>query len=71
MSDPTGFHSVGNTPSDDIPAVNIHNNTQVHITAMHRNVTDVDSPNLIDTIDCQVSEQVGAPGVMTVVLGRQ
>ena len=46
---PCCLHGIGNTPTYDVPAVDVDNGTQVHVATAHRNVTDINAPSLVGT----------------------
>ena len=55
---PYGIHAVGDRPTDDIPTVQINDRRQVHEAFLHRNIGDIDSPDLIGLGDIQTQKWV-------------
>src|SRR5690625_6631157 len=54
---PAGLHAIGDIPAYTIPAVHIDNRYQIHKPTSHRNITDVDLPNLIGPDNIQPAQQ--------------
>ena len=54
----TGFHRVGEFPTEHETAVPIHHGNQVEEAAMHRNVRNIGAPDLIGPFDLDATQQV-------------
>lgn len=53
------LQGIGNLPTDNKPAVEIDYGREVHMPFAHRNVGDVDGPDLVGSDNLQIPEQVG------------
>ena len=61
---------VGQFPTDDFPAVPIDNSDQVHMMAIHFDVSDIDRPVLVGKQSRFVPEQVGNDPLLAIVPGQ-
>ena len=62
----TGFHGIGNGPTQHLPRIPIHHRAQLGVVAGHRHVGDVGAPDLVGSGHLQIPEQVGIFAVAVV-----
>ena len=70
LTTPQGGHRVADAPVDHITGVDVYNGAQVHKPSPHRNVCDINGPDLIGSVNDKIPQQVRVNGVLFIFFAR-